>query len=44
MTVHKAKSIKTWFEELGVEELEWPAKSPAINPTGPIWAMLETQL
>jgi len=24
--VHKARSIKTWLDECGVEELEWPAQ------------------
>jgi len=31
--VHKASSIKTWMSEFGVEELDWPAQSPDLNPT-----------
>ena len=29
--VHKAKSIKTWMREFGVDELDWPAQSPDLN-------------
>ena len=31
-TVHKARSIQKWFVEIGVEELDWPAQSPDLNP------------
>ena len=30
--VHKARSIKTWMSQFGVEELGWPAQSPDLNP------------
>ena len=30
--VHKARSIKTWLRESGVDELDWPALSPDLNP------------
>lgn len=30
--VHKARSIKTWFDEFGVEELQWPEQSLDFNP------------
>ena len=33
--VHKARSIKTWMSEFGVEELDWPEKSPDLNPIEP---------
>uniref|UniRef100_A0A8C5PFK8 Transposase n=1 Tax=Leptobrachium leishanense TaxID=445787 RepID=A0A8C5PFK8_9ANUR len=29
--VHKARSIKTWMTESGVDELDWPAQSPDLN-------------
>ena len=29
--VHKARSIKTWMREFGVDELDWPAQSPDLN-------------
>ena len=30
--VHKTRSIQKWFVEIGVEELDWPAQSPDLNP------------
>jgi len=30
--VNKARSIKTWMSQSGVEELDWPAQSPDLNP------------
>ena len=30
--VHKARSIQKWFVEINVEELDWPAQSPNLNP------------
>jgi hypothetical protein len=29
---HKVRSIKKWFVEIVVEELDWPAQSPDLNP------------
>lgn len=28
--VHKARTVKMYFDEVGVEELKWPAQSPVI--------------
>ena len=30
--VHKARSTQKWFVEIGVEELDWSAQSPDLNP------------
>jgi hypothetical protein len=30
--MHKARSIQKWFVEICVEELDWPAQSPGLNP------------
>ncbi len=30
--LHKARSIKTWMTESGVDELHWTAQSPDLNP------------
>ncbi|KAK3547923.1 hypothetical protein QTP70_001001 [Hemibagrus guttatus] len=42
--VHKARSIKTWMSEFGVEELDWPAQSPDLNLTEHLWDELEWRL
>lgn len=39
---HKARSIKTWISEFAVEELDWPARIPNLNPTEHLWDELET--
>ena len=36
-TVHKARSIQKWFAEIGVEELDWHAQSPDLNPFKHLW-------
>ena len=42
--VHKARSIKTWMREFGVEELDWSAQSPDLNPIEHLWDELEQRL
>ena len=42
--VHKARSIKTWMREFGVDKLECPAQSPDLKPIEHIWDKLERRL
>ena len=42
--VHKARSIQKWLVEIGVEELDWPAQSPALNSIDHLWDELERRL
>lgn len=39
--VHKGRSIKAWLNEPGVEELDWLAQSPDLNPIKHLWDELE---
>lgn len=42
--IHKAKKVLKWFEENGVEIMEWPPYSPDLNPIEHIWVHLKSKL
>jgi hypothetical protein len=42
--VHKVRSIQKGFVEISVEELDWPAPSPELNPIECLWDELEHRL
>ena len=42
--MHKVRSIQKWFVEISVEELDWPAQSPDLNPIDDHWDELESRL
>ena len=37
---HTAKSIKTFFTEENLTVMDWPAKSPDMNPIEDVWKLL----
>jgi hypothetical protein len=41
---HKAKKVLKWFEEQQIGLLEWPARSPDLNPIENIWNLIDLEL
>lgn len=44
MDVHKARSIKLWVSEFGVEKLDGPAQNADFNPIKHFWDELKHRL
>jgi hypothetical protein len=43
--IHTAGTVQSWFEEHEgeLQHLPWPAQSPDLNITKPLWTVLETR-
>jgi transposase len=44
--IHTAGTVQSWFEEHEgeLQHLPWPAQSPDLNMTEPLWSVLETSV
>ncbi len=41
---HTAKGTKSWFNDLGVTVLDWPANSPDLNPIDNLWGIVKRKM
>jgi hypothetical protein len=39
--IHTARSVQSWLKKHQLEHLSWPAQSPNLDITEPMWSVLE---
>uniref|UniRef100_A0A1I7WX83 DDE_3 domain-containing protein n=1 Tax=Heterorhabditis bacteriophora TaxID=37862 RepID=A0A1I7WX83_HETBA len=39
-TIHTSRSTKTWLQDNSVDTMDWPSRSPDLNPMANLWVIL----